>query len=254
MGLQWAGGPLTLHIDECRGALCARCRTRTTDGEWRRGGYLTASTACPGLASPGQADTDSDGVGDACNDADDADGDGWAAARRDGFCPAVAKHRPGGRRDFGQRLSATPATPVRSAACAARSSECDDGNFFGFDCRSFRGIPTSAGQPCGAAGACLVGGGVCDDVTVPSASSTWCPARHVMCREPTRTVRPWHERLRRTALSPACPARCLPHLRSAVPPVGRPVRLELSPAAVSLARLPTGCEEHPDLPRRARTV
>ncbi|QTD48421.1 thrombospondin type 3 repeat-containing protein [Sulfidibacter corallicola] len=35
---------------------------------------------CPGLFNPGQSDIDGDGVGDACNDAIDADGDDWSDA------------------------------------------------------------------------------------------------------------------------------------------------------------------------------
>jgi hypothetical protein len=43
---------------------------------------------CPDLANPNQFDTDGDAVGDACNDADDADGDEWADALDN--CPAIA--------------------------------------------------------------------------------------------------------------------------------------------------------------------
>jgi hypothetical protein len=42
---------------------------------------------CPATSNPLQTDTDSDGTGDACNDADDADGDEWADALDN--CPAI---------------------------------------------------------------------------------------------------------------------------------------------------------------------
>ena len=47
-----------------------------------------ALDVCPGVADPSQADRDGDGVGDACNDAEDADGDEWADAGDN--CPGVA--------------------------------------------------------------------------------------------------------------------------------------------------------------------
>lgn len=51
-------------------------------------GILDHFDNCPEVANPDQADTDSDGIGDACNDHIDQDGDEWA----DGIdnCPDVA--------------------------------------------------------------------------------------------------------------------------------------------------------------------
>ena len=43
---------------------------------------------CPALANPGQEDADSNGLGDACNDAEDRDGDEWADALDN--CPDYA--------------------------------------------------------------------------------------------------------------------------------------------------------------------
>lgn len=51
-------------------------------------GVLNRDDNCPETFNPDQADTDGDRVGDACNDAEDADGDDWAD-RLDN-CPGVA--------------------------------------------------------------------------------------------------------------------------------------------------------------------
>jgi hypothetical protein len=55
-----------------------------TDGDFISNG----NDNCPTVVNPLQADTDSDGIGDACNDADDADGDEWSDHRDN--CPAIA--------------------------------------------------------------------------------------------------------------------------------------------------------------------
>jgi hypothetical protein len=62
----------------------ARYDGSDTDGD----GFTDIHDNCPDVANPDQADTDSDEIGDACNDADDSDGDEWG----DDFdnCPDVA--------------------------------------------------------------------------------------------------------------------------------------------------------------------
>ena len=51
-------------------------------------GDLNANDNCPVTHNSNQADRDGDGVGDACNDADDADGDEWKDALDN--CPSVS--------------------------------------------------------------------------------------------------------------------------------------------------------------------
>jgi hypothetical protein len=47
-----------------------------TDGD----GFVDLIDNCPTVSNPNQTDTDADGIGDACNDADDLDGDEWSDA------------------------------------------------------------------------------------------------------------------------------------------------------------------------------
>ena len=83
IGLRWAGpGAVTLVNQAVRYSPAASL-IADTDGD----GRADCVDNCPAVANPDQADTDGNGLGDACNDAEDADGDEWA----NGFdnCPAT---------------------------------------------------------------------------------------------------------------------------------------------------------------------
>jgi len=60
----------------------------TVDSDEDLDGIAESGDNCPFDANAGQADTDADGEGDACNDASDSDGDEWADDLDN--CPAVA--------------------------------------------------------------------------------------------------------------------------------------------------------------------
>ena len=81
---------------------------------------------CPSIPNEDQADADSDGVGDACNDAQDRDGDEWA----DGLDNCADIANPGqedadGDR-FGDVCDAYPQDPDNLGACLADVSELLD--------------------------------------------------------------------------------------------------------------------------------
>lgn len=63
-------------------------------------GVLNRDDNCPNISNPDQADTDENGVGDACNDAADRDGDEWEDAAD--LCPDVSN--PSQRDTDGNRI------------------------------------------------------------------------------------------------------------------------------------------------------
>jgi hypothetical protein len=84
IGLRWAGGgpgSVTL-VNQAVRYMPASGLINDQDGD----GRSDCIDNCPAHPNPGQEDTDGNGVGDACNDAEDADGDEFADALDN--CPA----------------------------------------------------------------------------------------------------------------------------------------------------------------------